>query len=919
MGGVRQSWLHRRPPEYRASRTVEFSLSRPLPGHAASLEVFVIGRWLSGCLAIGALAGVLVGARSEMAVPVAAQGTAPGVVAIRNGTIITATGGTIASGTVLVRDGKIAAVGTNVSIPAGAEVYDATGKFVSPGIIDAHSHIANDAINEGSVSVSSMTGMEDVLDPTDINIYRDLAGGTTTSNILHGSANAIGGKTVVIKLRYGKTRASDLIFQGALPGIKFALGENVTRKRGQAPTNPQRFPTTRQGVEYVIRDAFTRAKAYRKDWQEYEAKKKAGQDVLAPRRDLQLDALVEVLEGKRLVHAHSYRADEILMLIRLADEMGFKITTFQHVLEGYKVAKEIAAHNAGASTFSDWWGYKMEAADAIPHNASLMTHKGVLVSINSDDAEQARRLNMEAAKAIRYGDVTEDQAFAMVTINPAKQLKIDNRVGSIEVGKDADLVVWNHHPLSTTAIVERTYIDGVAYYDREKDLQRIAEIEKEKGGRSTTDSAPTGTNGSQANGSQTNGSQAALRPAPPAERYDVKGNANGPAWAITNARIVTVSGPVIPKGTIVIKGNRIDAVGANVSLPSGVKPVDVAGATVMPGMIDASTDIGLNEPGVRNYDDVSEILPFDQMLRTRVAFKADSIAIPVARTEGITTVGVRPGGGTISGEIPVMNLDGWTWEEAVLRPAAGLAFNFPGAAGGRGGGGGGRGGAAPQTGPDPIKTLNQLLERARVYAKQPATRQVDWTLEPFLPVLDRRQALYVSAATEQGIRDAVAWAAKQNVRIVLQTGPDAQRVAALLKQHDVPVILSSILSLPPREDEFHAYPYQAPGVLAKAGVPFAFSSGGFQFSRDVPFQAGRAVGWGLSRDDAIKALTLDAARILGVDSQVGSVEAGKIANLVVVNGDPLEIRSQIQHVIIAGRDISLDNSQVELFKKYMSR
>ncbi len=866
----------------------------------------MIGRWLSGCVALGVIVTVI-GARSDLTSTVAAQGAAPSLVAIRNGTIITATRGTIPNGTVLVRDGKIAAVGTSVSIPAGADVYDATGKFVSPGIIDAHSHIANDAINEGSVSVSSMTGMEDVLDPTDVNIYRDLAGGTTTANILHGSANAIGGKTVVIKLRYRKTRASDLVFQGALPGIKFALGENVTRKRGQAPANPQRFPTTRQGVEYVIRDAFTRARAYRKEWQEYDAKKKSGQDVLAPRRDLQLDALVEVLEGKRLVHAHSYRADEILMLIRLADEMGFKITTFQHVLEGYKVAKEIAAHNAGASTFSDWWGYKMEAADAIPHNAALMTHKGVLVSINSDDAEQARRLNMEAAKAIRYGDVSEDQAFAMVTINPAKQLKIDDRVGSIEVGKDADLVVWTHHPLSTEAIVERSYIDGIAYYDREKDLQRIAEIQNEKSGRSTTDGAPAGTNGS----------QATPRPAPPAERFEVRANAAGPSWALTNARIVTVSGPVIAKGTIVIKGNRIEAVGATVPVPSGIKPVDVGGATVIPGIIDASTDIGLNEPGVRNYDDVTEILPFDQMLRTRVAFKADSIAIPVARTEGITTVGVRPGGGTISGEIPVMNLDGWTWEEAVLRPSAGLAFNFPGAAGGRGGGG--RGGATPPAGPDPIKTLNQFLERARVYAKLPATRQVDWTLEPFLPVLDRRQALYVSAATEQGIRDAVAWADKQNVRIVLQTGPDAQRVAGLLKQHDVPVILSSILALPPREDEFHAYPYQAPGVLAKAGVPFAFSSGGFQFSRDVPFQAGRAVGWGLSHDDAIKALTLDAARILGVDSQVGSIEAGKIANLVVVNGDPLEIRSHIQHVIIAGRDVSLDNSQVELFKKYMAR
>ncbi|HEU4939221.1 MAG TPA: amidohydrolase family protein [Vicinamibacterales bacterium] len=886
----------------------------------------MIGRWLCACLALGAVAVLVLEGPTKATSPVLAQGATPAVVAIRNGTILTATRGTINNGTVLIRDGKIAAVGTNVPIPSGADVYDATGKFVSPGLIDAHSHIANDAINEGTVSVSSMTGMEDVLDPTDINIYRDLAGGTTTANILHGSANAIGGKTVVIKLRYGKRRANDLVFQGALPGIKFALGENVTRKRGQAPSNPQRFPTTRQGVEYVIRDAFTRAKAYRKEWQDYDAKKKGGQDALAPRRDLQLDALVEVLESKRLVHAHSYRADEILMLIRLADEMGFKITTFQHVLEGYKVAKEIAAHNAGASTFSDWWGYKMEAADAIPHNASLMTHKGVVVSINSDDAEQARRLNMEAAKAVRYGDVTDEQAFAMVTINPAKQLKVENRVGSIEVGKDADVVIWNHHPLSTAAIVERSYIDGVPYYDREKDLQRITEIQREKSGRSTTDSSPASTNGTQStsNGPQTtdgstNGSQASPRPAPAAERFDVKGNADGPTWAITNARIVTVSGPVIPKGSIVIKGNRIEAVGANVAVPAGAKPLDVQGATVIPGMIDASTDIGLNEPGVRNYDDVTEILPFDQMLRTRVAYKADSIAIPVTRSEGITTIGVRPGGGTISGEIPVMNLDGWTWEEATLRPSAGLAFNYPGGTGGRGGGGGGRGAAAPPQGPDPIKTFNQLLERARVYAKQPATRQVDWTLEPFLPVLDRRQALYVAANTEQTMRDAIALADRQNIRIVLQAGADAQKIAPLLKQRDVPVILSSILSLPPREDEFHAYPYQTPAALAKAGVTFAFSSGGFQFSRDVPFQAGRAVAWGLSHDDAIKALTLDAARILGVDGQVGSIDAGKVANLVVLTGDPLEVRSQVRHVIVAGRDVPLDNSQVELFKKYMSR
>src|SRR5581483_2902317 len=263
-----------------------------------------------------------------------------------------------------------------------------------------------------------------------INIYRDLAGGVTTANVLHGSANPIGGKNQVIKLRWGKPRAEDFVFDGAMPGIKFALGENPKRAGGGAggpqEPGPLRYPGTRMGVEYVIRDAFTRAKDYQNEWQTFERRKKAGEDVAAPRRDLQLEPLVEVLEGKRLVHAHSYRADEILMLIRLADDFGFKVATFQHVLEGYKVAKEIAAHGAGASTFSDWWGYKLEVVDAIPYNAALMTRKGDLVSINYDSAEHARRLNTEAAKSMHSGGLTEDEAFALVTINPAKQLRIDN-------------------------------------------------------------------------------------------------------------------------------------------------------------------------------------------------------------------------------------------------------------------------------------------------------------------------------------------------------------------------------------------------------------------------------------------------------------------------------------------------------------
>ena len=830
------------------------------------------------------------------------QGTTPGVVAIRNATILTVTRGTIANGTVLIREGKIAAVGTNVQIPAGADVYDATGKFVSPGIIDCHSHIANDAINEGTIAVSSMTGMEDVLNPTDIDIYRDLAGGTTTANILHGSANPIGGKTVVIKLRWGASRPDQLVFQGALPGIKFALGENVKRPGPQTTPGPRRYPTTRQGVEYVIRDAFTRARAYQQAWQEYDRQKASGADVLPPKRDLQLDALVEVLEGKRLVHAHSYRADEILMLIRLADEMGFKVATFQHVLEGYKVAKEIAAHGAGASTFSDWWGYKIEAQDAIPYNAAIMTRKGVLVSINSDDAEQARRLNIEAAKTVRYGGLTDDEALATVTINPARQLRIDNRVGSIEVGKDADLAIWNHHPLSTAAIVERTYIDGIAYYDRVKDAQHVMDVEKEKG---ATAAAPPAASAP----------AAAPVPPAPAETLQVRLNANGPTWAIANAHIVTVSGAPIERGTIVIKGNRIDAVGASVAVPAGAKVVDAGGASVYPGMIDASTDLGLNEPGVRNYDDVSEMLTFNQMLRTRVAYQSDSDAIPVARVEGITTVGVRPGGGMIGGEIPVMNLNGWTWEENTLRASAGLAMTFPGGAGGRGGGPGGGGAVTP----DQLTELDALLARARAYAKAGAGRTIDWTLEPFLPILDRRQAMYVDAMTEPAIRQAVAWAERNGVRIIVRTGPDAQRVASFLREHNVGVILTSIFALPAREDAFHAYPYQAAGVLAQAGVVFAFSSGGFQFVRDVPFQAGRSVAWGLDHDEAIKALTLNAAKVLGVDSQIGSIEAGKLANLVVLKGDPLEIRSQILHVVIAGQDVPLESKHTELYKRYMAR
>jgi imidazolonepropionase-like amidohydrolase len=406
--------------------------------------------------------------------------SAPEETLIRNATILTISHGTLQNSDILIRRGKIAAIGQNLKAQASARVVDATGKYVMPGIIDCHSHSMLDAINELTLSVTSMVSVRDVLNPTDPDLYRQIAGGTTTLNLLHGSGNAIGGLNTVVKIKYGRA-VEEFLFPNATPGIKFALGENPKRSNLQIPTQSRRYPATRMGVEEVIREAFTRARDYRADWDEYRAAQKRGEkNLIPPRRDLQLEPLVEVLEGKRFIHSHCYRADEILMLIHLAEEFGFKVRTFQHTLEGYKVAKEIARHGAGASIFVDNWGYKIEAYDAIPYNAAILTRAGVNVSINSDSDERARRLNIEAAKTMKYGELTEEEALKTITINPAWQLGIQERVGSIDVGKDADVVIWNGHPLSVYSRVETTFIDGEIFFDREQDQARRAEIQRER-------------------------------------------------------------------------------------------------------------------------------------------------------------------------------------------------------------------------------------------------------------------------------------------------------------------------------------------------------------------------------------------------------------------------------------------------------
>ena len=385
--------------------------------------------------------------------------------------------GVLESADVLVSGGKIKQIGKGLSTTG--KTVDATGLHLTPGIIDEHSHIALSGVNESSHAVTSEVRMYDAVDSEDIDIYRQLAGGVVASQLLHGSANPVGGQSALIKLRWGMA-PEDMRIKGADEYIKFALGENV-KQSNRSNDFSSRFPQTRMGVEQVYVDAFTRAKAYDAEWKAYNnlsSKQKA--TAVAPRRDLQLEALAEIVNKERFITCHSYVQSEINMMMKVAEQFGFNVNTFTHILEGYKVADIMAEHGVGGGTFSDWWAYKVEVKDAIPYNAVLMRQAGVTVAINSDDAEMARRLNQEAAKTIKYGGLDEIEAMKMVTINPAKLLHLDDRMGSIKVGKDADLVLWTEHPLSVYAKAKMTLVDGRTYYDAEEDARRQEEIRMER-------------------------------------------------------------------------------------------------------------------------------------------------------------------------------------------------------------------------------------------------------------------------------------------------------------------------------------------------------------------------------------------------------------------------------------------------------
>jgi imidazolonepropionase-like amidohydrolase len=384
-------------------------------------------------------------------------------VVIRNAVVMTVTHGNIKNGSIYIKDGKIAAVGENVDAPSSATVIDAGGKYVTPGIVDSHSHIAlDDDVNEATSPITPQMMMKDAFDYQDKAIYRALAGGVTTSLLLHGSANMIGGQAVVIKHKYGAGR-DEMLFPNAPRSIKFASGENPKRVYGTR----EQLPSTRMGNFAVQREALVQAQDYMREWDAYNEKvKRSDKDATAPKRDLKLEALADVLRGKLMVQIHCYRADEFLTEIAMAHEFGYKIRAFHHALEAYKVPEKLAAENIGIATFADWWGYKQEAWDAIPWNAVISMRKGVRVAIKSDSEDYTRRLNQEAAKTMRYGGATEEEALKMITLNAAWIVGVDDRVGSIDVGKDGDLVIWDGYPLSSYGIPDKVLIDGDVYFDR---------------------------------------------------------------------------------------------------------------------------------------------------------------------------------------------------------------------------------------------------------------------------------------------------------------------------------------------------------------------------------------------------------------------------------------------------------------------
>jgi imidazolonepropionase-like amidohydrolase len=836
---------------------------------------------------------------------------------IRNATILTAAGPVIERGSVLLENGKVAAVGPAVTAPADAVVIDATGKWVTPGVIDTHSHLGvyaapgieslqdgNEMTNPNTAEVSS----EHAIWPQDPQFELALAGGVTTMHILPGSGNLFGGRSVTVKNVPART-ADAMKFPGAPYGLKIACGENPMRVYGGRNT----APSTRMGNVAGYRKAWQAAVEYNERWKKWRAD---GADAAKrPDRNLQLETLAGVLNGEIRIQNHCYRADEMATMIDISKEFGFKIASFHHAVEAYKIRDLLVANDICASMWADWWGFKLEAYDGITQNIALVHEAGGCAIVHSDSADGIQRLNQEAAKAIRAGaeagiTISRADAVKWISINPAKALGIEKVTGSLEPGKNADVVIWSGDPFSAYAHAERVFIDGAQVFDR-ADTAKLPRSDFQLGilpvpqslGLSSAVPGP---------GSRVPGPSSAA--AGPGSRVVP---VSGDVIAIVNARILPVSGAPIEHGTLVMRGGRIAAVGI-MKAPDGARVIDAGGKTVTPGWIDSGIQTGTVEIplGAEGTADENTTDARVSAAFTVVdSFNGNSAVIPVTRIEGITRALVTPGGtgNVFLGQGAVMDFSGAQVPASVTRAPAVIVALLGEA--GAGVAGGSRSTA--------MLRLREILDDARDYAinkvaynsrnrRDYARGRLD--LEALQPVLKGQVPLAIQANRASDLLAAVRLADEFKVRLVLVGASEGWMVAEQLAKAKVPVVVKPLTNIP-SFDSLGATLENA-ARLSRAGVTLALASFDTQNSRVLRQEAGNAIANGLDRDAALRAVTLTPAQLWGVADRVGSLEAGKDADVVIWSGDPFELTTGAERVFIKGVEVPRETRQRALLERY---
>lgn len=860
-----------------------------------------------------------------------------GSVVIKNVTILPITSKPIENGFITVTKGKITAMGQldGFADPPGFEVIDGTGLYAMPGIVDPHSHLGIDGVNESPNAISAEVRIADTIDPGSIAIYRALAGGATTHHAMHGSANPIGGQNVTFKLKYRRPVA-ELLIPESHRTIKFALGENVVQ--ANFPENfGKRYPTSRMGVESVIRNAFEKARIYRSQWTDFERDFQSGKDPRPLRRDLRLEALGEILAGDMIIHSHCYRSEEILRLLAAAEDYGVRVGVLHHVLEGYRISPEIARHGAGASSFANNWAYKVEAWGAIPQNPALLVRNGVNTTLNSDSPNTIRFMAQEAAKCIKWGGLDETEALRLITINAAQQLGIDSRVGSLEVGKDGDIALFNGHPLDTFSKCVMTLIEGEVYFEDTRP-QRIEPAHWTAG--------------------PAVGEKANMTIPKTAHRL----------YAITNATIHPISGPAIEKGSIVILEDKILEVGTGLTPPPGAGVIDGTGLHVYPGLIDAGTVLGLSEiDSLRATRDFREIGTYNPQLISGSAVHPHSELIPIARTAGISMALAKPSGSRVAGQSTVIGLEGWTADEMIVVNAFGLHMSVPSLpvdiierrrrgpvhddhddddhghlceniTKGLAHAEGIEFGTADddldeqkkkrkQEHEKAVREFEEFIAKAKHYSElkklrdagNPVHFETDLTFEAMVPYVRGEKPVVFEVTTYKEILDTLDFAKKHGLRPILYGAQESWKLADRLATENIPVILATTLNYPRSEYEPWDSVYRCAGVLHRAGVRFAFASDSSSGAFDLPSIVGMAVAHGLPREKAEYAMTLGAAEILGIAERVGSLDSGKQADVIVTTGSPAQTVTLVTHMFLAGRPIDLTSMHTRNYEKFRNR